>query len=62
MTDAAVATDFYQALDVQRDFTAQVAFDLDVMLDVLAQFVDLLLEEVEQKLAGLGLTLRAAEE
>lgn len=31
MTDTAVAADFHQAFDVQLNFTAQIAFNLDLV-------------------------------
>ena len=37
MADAAVAADFHQALDIQGDFAAQIAFHLQVMFDLFAQ-------------------------
>ena len=37
MAQAAVAADFYQALDIQADLTAQVALDVVVAVDNLTQ-------------------------
>ena len=46
MTDAAVRADLLQALDGLRAVTAQVAFDLEVLVDVLPQLRDLVVGEV----------------
>src|SRR5579875_2565756 len=46
VSEAAVAADFDQALDVQVNLTPKVAFDLVLALDNLAQADDLVLGEV----------------
>ena len=46
MTNAAIAADLHHALDVQGDIAAQIAFHLQVVLDVLTDLVDVLLSQV----------------
>ena len=40
MADTAIASDFGQTLDVHADFTTQITFNLQVMLDVVTQLAD----------------------
>ena len=37
MANASIAADFDQTLDVQLNFTAQIAFDLNVFVDIITQ-------------------------
>ena len=46
MADAAIAADLHHALDVQRNIAAQIAFDLQIVLDVFTDLVDILLGQV----------------
>ena len=46
MADAAVAADFHQALDIQGDFAAQIAFHLQVMFDIFAQLAHIVFTQV----------------
>ena len=46
MAQSAVAADFGQSLDVQRDSTAQVAFYLQMLVDVLTQFGNVVFRQV----------------
>src|SRR5438552_18075755 len=46
MTQAAVAAEVHQPLDVERDLAAQVAFDLVALLERLADAVDLVVGQV----------------
>ena len=41
MTNAAIAADFDEPLDVHGDFTPEVALYLAVMINVLSQFVNI---------------------
>ena len=52
MTHTAIAADFHQTLDVQGDFAAQIAFHLQVVLDVVAQLADVVFGEILD--AGVG--------
>ena len=52
MTNATIAADFHQALDVQRNLTAQVALHLQVLFDVVTQLGDFVLGKVLH--AGIG--------
>src|SRR5699024_3490673 len=46
MTNTAIASDFYQSLDVQCDLTAQITFHLHIVVDVLTQFGNVILAEI----------------
>ena len=46
MTQTAIAADLHQALHVLRNLAMQVAFDLEVLLDVVAQLREVFLGEV----------------
>ena len=46
MTEAAVAADLHEALDVLGNLAVQVALHLDVLLDVVAQLGQIVLREV----------------
>src|SRR3989337_1967540 len=46
MTNAAVAADVHEALDVHRDFGAQRALDAKILLDRLTQAVDIVVGQV----------------
>ena len=58
MTDATVAADLHQALDVQRNFTTEVTFDLQVVLDVIAQLADVGLGEILHASVGVDAHFR----
>ena len=53
MTDAAVRADLAEALDRLRAVAAQVALDLELLVDVLAQLRDLLVGEVADLRVGI---------
>ena len=46
MTQAAIAADLHQALDVHGNFAAQVALYLDVVVNVVAQLADIILGQI----------------
>lgn len=46
MTQTAIAADLHQALHVLRNLAMQVAFDLEVLLDVVAQLREVFLGKV----------------
>ena len=46
MAQAAIATDFHQALDIRADQTAQIAFHGILTLDRLAQAADLFFRQI----------------
>lgn len=46
VTDTAIAANLNQALDVKRNLTAQVAFDLDMMFDIITQFADVVFGKI----------------
>ena len=56
MTDATVAADFAQALDVHSGLTAQVTFDGEVMLDCITQLSFLLLSQILNTDVGIDLS------
>ena len=58
MTDATVAADFNQALDIERHFTAKITFDLQVMLNILTQFADFGLGEILYPCVGINADFR----
>jgi hypothetical protein len=51
MTEPAVATEVHQPLDVHVDLTTKVAFDLEVLVDALADLLDVGLVEIVSTLA-----------
>lgn len=65
MTQTSIAADLDQALDVQLNLSAQVAFDNKVLADVVAQRRDLVLRQithtrVRRDASGLQSPLRGA--
>ena len=58
MTNTTVAADFHQALDVQGNLTAEVAFHLQVLFDVITQLADLILGEILHSGVGIDADLR----
>ena len=46
MAEAAIGADLHQALDVHADLAAEVALDLELAVDDLAEAVDLVLGQV----------------
>ena len=65
MALAAVAVDFDHTLDVERDFSSQVALDKVVVLDDLTQLRDVVLGQIrpgwKDDLYGMGRTESAFE-
>ena len=59
MANAAVAADLHQTLDIGGTLTAQVAFDLDVRVDVRAEAGDFLIGQVADLLMRLDTELLA---
>jgi hypothetical protein len=51
MTEAAIATEVHQSLDVHVDLTSKVAFDLEVLVDAFADSLDVCLVEILSTLA-----------
>jgi hypothetical protein len=58
VTEATVATEIHQPLDVQRDVTAQVTFDAIAIGDDLPQSNDLLVRQLFNLLSTVYLSLR----
>ena len=52
MTQAAIAADLHQALDVHGNFAAQVALYLDVVVNVVAQLADIILGQILDAVQG----------
>jgi hypothetical protein len=52
MTNAPVAADVHEALDIHRDFSAQGAFDAKVLLDRLPKLVGISIGEIANALLG----------
>jgi hypothetical protein len=46
MSQTAIASDVHQALDIHRDFPAQVTFDPHLLVDDLADAVDLIVSQI----------------
>ena len=53
MTQAAVAADVHQALDVHGNFAAKIALYLEVVIDIVAQLTDFLLGQILD--SGIGI-------
>ncbi len=46
MTNAAIATDFHQSLDIETDFSFEVAFDVQMLFDVITNETDLIFTQI----------------
>ena len=51
MTESAVATEIHEPLDVHVDLTTKVTFDLEVLINALADSLDVSLVEIVSALA-----------
>ena len=58
--ETAIAADLHQPLDVHGNFAAQVAFDLQVVVDVVAQLADIILCQILH--AGIGVDARGLDD
>ena len=46
MTEATIAADFHQALDVHGNFATQIAFYLQVMVDIIAELGNIFFSQI----------------
>ena len=53
MADATIAADFDQPFDIERHFTAKIAFNLQVVLNVFTQLADFGLGEILYPCVGI---------
>ena len=60
MSYSTVATDFHKTFDIEHDVTSQIAFDVQIVFDIVTYFNDLFFGQIFY--TGVGIDARLGEQ